>query len=222
MPDGVTSEVSGATGAGKVLGPAPDYLSGFGNEFATEAVPGALPQGQNSPQRPPLGLYAEGVSGAAFTAPRRENRRSWLYRIRPSAEHGAYRAAGNGLLRSGPFDEVPPTPNRLRWSPPPLPPGGQDFVEGLVTLAGAGSPAAEHGMAAHYYLASRSMQDRVFYDADGELLIVPQDGALRLVTEMGVLEVAPLEIAVIPRGIRFRVELKDGAARGYVLSLIHI
>ena len=216
MPDGVTSEVSGAADAGKVLGPAPAYLSGFGNEFATEAVPGALPQGQNSPQRPPLGLYAEGVSGAAFTAPRRENRRSWLYRIRPSAEHGVYRAAGNGLLRSGPFDEVPPTPNRLRWSPPPLPPGGQDFVEGLVTLAGAGSPAAEHGMAAHYYLASRSMQDRVFYDADGELLIVPQDGALRLVTEMGVLEVAPLEIAVIPRGIRFRVELTGKGARGYV------
>src|SRR4051812_49854085 len=106
------------------------YLSGFGNHFATEAVPGALPQGRNSPQRPPLGLYAEQLSGTAFTAPRSENRRSWLYRIRPTANHPAYRPHPQGLVRSGPFDEVPPTPNRLRWSPPQIPEEGTAFVDG--------------------------------------------------------------------------------------------
>ncbi|HEY5411843.1 MAG TPA: homogentisate 1,2-dioxygenase [Caulobacteraceae bacterium] len=195
---------------------APAYLSGFGNEFATEAVAGALPVGQNSPQRPPLGLYAEGISGTAFTAPRSENRRSWLYRIRPSADHPPFRRIDAGLLRSGPFDEAEPTPNRLRWDPPPMPGRPRDFVEGLVTLAGSGSPGECAGLAAHLYLATRSMTDRVFFDADGELLIVPQEGRLRLVTEMGVLEVEPQEIAVIPRGVRMRVELPEGAARGYV------
>ena len=195
---------------------APAYLSGFGNEFATEAVPGALPVGQNSPQRPPLGLYAEGISGTAFTAPRAANRRTWLYRMRPSADHPPFRRIEAGLLRSGPFDEAEPTPNRLRWDPPPMPDQPQDFTQGLVTLAGSGSPADGAGLAAHLYLANRSMTDRVFFDADGELLIVPQEGRLRLVTEMGVLEVEPQEIAVIPRGIRMRVELLDGVARGYV------
>ncbi len=114
------------------------YLSGFGNEFATEAVPGALPKGQNSPQKPPLGLYAEGVSGAPFTAPRAENRRTWLYRIRPSAAHGPYRRIDNGLIRSTPFDEAVPPPNRLRWDPLPPPAAATDFIDGLVTLAGNG------------------------------------------------------------------------------------
>ena len=192
------------------------YLSGFGNEFATEAVPGALPQGQNSPQRPPLGLYAEGLSGTAFTAPRAVNRRSWLYRIRPSAGHGPYRPRDPGLLRSGPFDEVAATPNRLRWDPPPTPEAPTDFVEGLTTMGGSGGPDIGAGVAIHYYLANRSMTDRVFFNADGELLFAPQDGRIRLVTEMGVLELEPLEIAVVPRGVRFRVELIDPAVRGYL------
>ena len=192
------------------------YLSGFANEFATEAIPGALPVGQNSPQRPPYGLYAEGVSGTAFTAPRGQNRRSWLYRVRPSAIHPPFRRRDAGLLRSGPFEEAEPTPNRLRWDPPPIPDQAQDFVDGLVTMGGSGSPAAGTGVAVHYYLANRTMTDRVFANADGELLIVPQQGRLRLVTEMGVLELGPLEIAVAPRGVRFRVELPDGAARGYI------
>ena len=194
----------------------PVYLSGFGNEFATEAAAGALPVGQNAPQRPPLGLYAEGLSGTAFTAPRAENRRTWLYRIRPSADHPPFQRIAAGLIRTGPFDEAEPTPNRLRWDPPGFPDTPQDFVEGLVTLAGSGSAAEGAGLAAHLYLASRSMTDKAFFDADGELLIVPQQGPLRLVTEMGILAVAPLEIAVIPRGVRFRVELLDGPARGYV------
>jgi len=192
------------------------YLSGFGNEFATEAVPGALPKGQNSPQKPLLGLYAEGVSGTPFTAPRAENRRTWLYRIRPSAAHGPYRRVGSGLIRSTPFDEAVPPPNRLRWDPLPLPAAPTDFVDGLVTLAGNGDASQRFGVAIHCYVASRAMVDRTFADADGELLLVPQEGRVLLRTELGALEAAPGEIAVVPRGVKFRVELPDGTARGYV------
>ncbi|MDF2695169.1 MAG: homogentisate 1,2-dioxygenase [Labilithrix sp.] len=194
-----------------------DYLSGFGNEFATEAVAGALPAGQNSPQRVPYGLYAEQLSGTAFTAPRRENRRSWLYRLRPTASHPPYQPlGGERLVRSGPFDEVAPPPNRLRWSPPEMPSGPADFVDGLVTFAGNGDVSQGAGIGIHLYLANRSMVDRVFYDADGELLLVPQAGRLRLFTELGILELAPGEIGVVPRGVRFRAELLDGQAVGYV------
>jgi homogentisate 1,2-dioxygenase len=191
-------------------------LSGFGNEHATEAVAGALPVGQNSPQRVPFGLYAEQLSGTSFTAPRRENRRSWLYRLRPTAAHSAFHPIAKSTLESGPFDAVPPSPNRLRWDPLPAPTAPTTFVEGLVTLAGNGAPAIGSGVAVHVYAANTSMVDTVFFDADGELLIVPQEGRLRIATEMGVLDVAPGSIALVPRGVRFRVELLDGTARGYV------
>ena len=193
----------------------PRYQSGFGNHFATEAVSGALPQGRNSPQQPPYGLYAEQFSGTAFTAPRHANRRSWLYRIRPAAVHGSFQRSDDGRITSS-FTDCEPSPNQLRWSPPPLPREPTDFITGLATLGGNGSPDAHSGCGIHWYAANRSMQGRFFYDADGELLIVPQQGAVWLATELGVLEVRPLEIAVIPRGLRFRVELPDGAARGYV------
>jgi homogentisate 1,2-dioxygenase len=192
-----------------------NFLSGFGNEHATEAVPGALPAFRNSPQRVAYGLYAEQLSGTAFTAPRSENRRSWLYRLRPSAGHSAYEPMPQGSLRSGPFEEVPPSPNRLRWGARPIPEAPTDFVAGLFTLGGNGSPAMGGGASIHVYVANRSM-DGVFFDADGELLVVPQLGALRFHTEMGVLEVKPGEIVVVPRGVRFRVELLDKEARGYV------
>jgi homogentisate 1,2-dioxygenase len=192
------------------------YLSGFGNEFATEAIAGALPVGQNSPQNAPFGLYTEQISGTSFTAPRGESRRSWLYRVRPTASHAPYRRRGDGLLRSGPFGDVETPPNRLRWDPLPLPETPSDFIDGLITMAANGDPAQGSGAAVHFYLASRSMTDRVFYNADGELLFVPQQGRLRLVTELGILVLAPGEIAVVPRGLRFRVELIDGAARGYL------
>ncbi|HUB97963.1 MAG TPA: homogentisate 1,2-dioxygenase [Stellaceae bacterium] len=192
------------------------YLTGFGNEFATEAVAGALPQGQNSPQRPPLGLYAEGISGTPFTAPRHENRRTWLYRIRPTAMHGAYRRIEAGLLRGSPFDEAAPPPNRLRWDPLPAPSAPCDFLDGLVTMAGNGDASARTGVGIHVYAANRPMRDRVFVDADGELLIVPQEGQLLIRTELGLVEAAPGEIAVVPRGIKFQVDLPDGAARGYL------
>lgn len=191
------------------------YQSGFGNHFATEAIPGALPAGRNSPQRCAYGLYAEQFSGTAFTAPRAANRRSWLYRIRPAALHGTFRPIRTGHISSR-FGQGASSPNRLRWNAPPVPRAATDFVAGLATVGGNGSPDLNSGCAIHWYVANRSMRERFFYDADGELLIVPQQGALRLATELGVLEVRPLEIAVIPRGLRFRVELSGKTARGYV------
>ncbi|MBN9479631.1 MAG: homogentisate 1,2-dioxygenase, partial [Bordetella sp.] len=155
---------------------APAYQSGFANHFATEAAPGALPVGRNSPQRPALGLYAEQLSGAAFTAPRAHNLRSWLYRLRPSAQHGPYRPFAQGRVRSGPFAETSPNPNRMRWDPLPMPDQPTDWVEGLTTYGGNGCADSGTGVGVHLYVANRSMVDRVFYDADGELLIVPQQG----------------------------------------------
>ena len=191
------------------------YQSGFGNEFATEALSGALPVGQNSPQRAPYGLYAEQLSGTAFTAPRGANRRSWLYRIRPAAVHRPFVKIGNGRIESR-FDAVATPPNQLRWDPLPMPRTPTDFVDGLVTMAGNGDPATMAGCGIHLYAANRSMDDRFFYDADGELLIVPQQGRLRFATELGRVDAEPQEIVVIPRGVRFRVELLDERARGYV------
>jgi homogentisate 1,2-dioxygenase len=192
------------------------YQSGFGNEFATEAVAGALPQGQNSPQKAPFGLYTEQISGTPFTAPRAVNRRSWLYRIRPSVAHSPFQPMESGLLRSSPFDEVAAPPNQLRWQPLPIPSKPADFVDGLITMAGNGDALTHSGVAIHIYAANRSMTDRYFFNADGEMLLVAQLGRLLLRTEMGILHVAPGEIAVIQRGIKFRVELLDDRARGYV------
>jgi homogentisate 1,2-dioxygenase len=193
-----------------------NYQSGFGNEFATEALAGSLPIGQNSPQQVAHGLYAEQLSGSAFTAPRAENRRSWLYRIRPGSLHQPFVQVASGLLQSGPFDAHATSPNQLRWDPFPLPSTPTDFIAGLMTIAGNGSPDSQSGIAIHVYAANRAMQDRYFYNADGEMLIVPQQGGLTLRTEMGILDVAPGDIAVLPRGVRFTVELPDGVARGYV------
>lgn len=192
------------------------YQSGFGNEFVTEAIEGALPSGQNSPQRAPLGLYAEQFSGTAFTAPRGANRRTWTYRIRPSATHRPFKQTSGNLLRSGPFEETPPTPNQLRWDPLPLPSRATDWIDGLITMAGAGAPDRQDGAAIHLYAATASMKDRFFYNADGEMLIVPQQGRLKLRTELGILDLEPGEIALLPRGLKFQVELPDGQARGYV------
>ncbi|WP_330329637.1 homogentisate 1,2-dioxygenase [Streptomyces sp. NBC_00536] len=193
-----------------------EYLTGFGNEHSSEAVPGALPVGRNSPQRAGLGLYAEQLSGSAFTEPRPHNHRSWLYRIRPSAAHPPFTRIGNGALRSAPFTESVPDPNRLRWNPLPAPAPGTDFVAGLWTLGGNGDVTQRTGMAIHLYAADTSMTDRAFSDSDGELLIVPEQGGLLLRTEFGLLSARPGEIALIPRGVRFRVELLDATARGYV------
>jgi homogentisate 1,2-dioxygenase len=193
-----------------------DYQSGFGNEFASEALAGALPVGRNSPQRPPYGLYAELLSGTAFSAPRETNRRTWFYRIRPSARHEPYERMDNGLLRSSPFVEGEPTPNRMRWDPLPIPGKPTDFVDGLVTYMGNGDSTAGTGLSVHLYAANTSMRERYFVNHDGELLFVPQQGRLHLATEMGRIEIAPNHIAVVQRGIKFRVEMPDGPSRGYV------
>jgi homogentisate 1,2-dioxygenase len=191
------------------------YDSGFGNTFSSEAAKGALPLGQNSPQRTPGGLYTEVISGTSFTAPRAENLSSWLYRLRPAAMHGPFRRIDSGLLRSGPFAEIETPPNRLRWDPLPMPSKPADFVDGLFTVAGSGDPAAQTGVAVHVYRATRSMKDRYFYNADAEMMLVPQQGALAIFSELGRLEIAPGEIAVLPRGIKFKVEVEK-PSRGYL------
>jgi homogentisate 1,2-dioxygenase len=192
-----------------------NYHTGFGNHFASEAVAGALPVGRNSPQKPPFGLYAEQFSTTAFTAPRAHNRRTWLYRLRPMAEHAAYESLpGFEALKSAPFTE-PASPNRLRWDPLPIAEAGRDWLEGLVTYGGNGDVSTAAGIGIHLYAAARSMEGRVFQNSDGELLIVPQQGQLHIATELGKLDVPPGHIALIPRGLRFSVAL-DGPSRGYV------
>jgi len=191
------------------------YQTGFGAHFESEAVAGALPKGRNSPQRPAYGLYAEQLSGSAFTAPRHENRRSWLYRMRPTADHLPFAPYDGSKLFAQPAAGGPIAPNRLRWDPPADLPDGTDFVDGLVTMMVNRDPSELTGVAIHLYRASRSMKGRVLVDADGELLIIPQSGTLRLFTEMGRMDLAPGWVGIVPRGVRFRVEL-DGEARGYV------
>jgi len=194
------------------------YQNGFCNDWATEALPGALPAGRNSPQRCPYGLYAEQLSGTAFTAPRHENRRSWLYRIRPSAAGQRPFSSYQHPAWTGCFHAGPVSPDQLRWDPPELPARPVDFIDGMRTWAGNGGADELSGVGIHLYAASASMQGRYFYNADAEMLLVPQQGRLRLATEMGLLDVDPCEIAIIPRGVRFRAELPQGAARGYALE----
>ena len=193
-----------------------DYQSGFGNEFATEALPGALPKGQNSPQQVPYRLYTELISGTAFTQPRTDNLRTWVYRMRPSATHNTFRSMKNGNIRTAAFDEGVLSPQQMRWDPVPIPDAPTDLIEGLHTLGGNGDVGTQTGIAIHIYAANTAMNDRYFYNADGEMLFVPQQGRLRFATELGILEAAPNEIVVVPRGIKFRVELNDGPSRGYV------
>ncbi|MFD1811112.1 homogentisate 1,2-dioxygenase [Rhodococcus gannanensis] len=195
-----------------------EYLHGFGNEHHSEAVPGTLPWGQNGPQRAPHGLYAEQLSATAFTESRVHNRRTWVYRILPSARHGAFRRIDDGHLRSAPLTDGVLDVNRLRWNPMPDPAPGTDFLDGLYTLAANGDVVEQSGIAIHTYHCNLSMDSRYFFDLDGELLIVPQSGTLRIHSEVGILDVAPGEIAVVGRAIGFRVAVPDGTARGYVLE----
>src|SRR3954462_1312677 len=181
------------------------YMSGFGGHFETEAVEGALPKGRNSPQRPSFGLYAEQLSGSAFTMPRHENRRSWLYRLRPTADHRPFTRYGGAELFAPGTAKEPLAPNRLRWDPPTDLPEGKDFVDGMVTMLANRDPADLEGVAVHLYRASKSMERRVFVNADGELLIIPQQGTLRLFTEFGRLDVPSGTVAAVPRGVKFRV-----------------
>jgi homogentisate 1,2-dioxygenase len=201
-------------GLGMTAVPTLAYVWGFGNEHASEAIDGALPVGQNSPQQVAHGLYAEQLSATAFTAPRHENRRTWVYRVRPSALHARFVSLETPThLRAAPIDGVL-EPNRLRWDPLPIPEASCDFVEGLVTVAGSGDVRSYSGIAVHLYAVSHSME-RAFSNSDGEMLIVPQEGSLQIRTELGRLTVDPGEIVVVPRGFRMQV-LVDRAAHGYV------
>jgi homogentisate 1,2-dioxygenase len=194
-----------------------NYQSGFGNSFESEALPGALPIGRNSPQRCAYGLYAEQLSGSPFTAPRASNERSWLYRIRPTVGHlGRFENVDAGLWRTAPCTEAEIAIAPLRWDPVPIPNDEQTFVAGVRTVTTAGDAAAQTGMAASIYLMTRSMQDEYFWNADAEMLFVPQHGPLRWWTEFGIIDAAPGEIVVIPRGVKLRLELTDGPARGYL------
>lgn len=189
------------------------YLHGFGNHFQTEAMTGALVAGQNSPQKVPFGLYAEQLSGSAFTAPRHANLHSWLYRIRPSVVHDEFTLLPQTHLTSA---TTPTPPTQMRWNPLPYPTHSCDFIQGLFTFAGNGNVGMLNGAAIHLYAINASMEKNFFYNSDGDFLIVPQEGRLRFKTEMGLLDVKPSEIVVIPRGIKFQVILLDEKARGYV------
>lgn len=192
----------------------PGYMSGFGNEFATEALPNALPKAQNSPQKCEYGLYAEQLSGTAFTLPRSKNMRSWLYKIRPSVVHHSYVPLPHGGFCE-PANLVV-DPNQHRWSPPDLPESPNvDFVDGITTMSGAGDPSAKSGLSIYLYTATKSMGNRVFHNSDGDFLIVPQQGALTIRTEFGVIHCEPEEICVVQRGIKFSVDI-EGPSRGYV------
>ncbi|HUZ66706.1 MAG TPA: homogentisate 1,2-dioxygenase [Beijerinckiaceae bacterium] len=192
------------------------YMPGFGNQFETEALPGALPVGRNSPQKCAYGLYAEQMSGSPFTAPRNANERSWLYRIRPSVKHaGRFERIDPGLWRTAPCREADLAPAQMRWSPAPIPGDAVTLLQGMQTMTTAGDAQSLAGMAAHVFVVTASMKDEIFANADGEMLFVAQEGKLRFVTEFGNIDAEPGEIVVVPRGVKFRVEILGGPARGY-------
>ena len=206
------------TRAQSPMGLTPGYMPGFGNDFETEALPGALPHGQNSPQKCAYGLYAEQLSGTAFTAPRGQNERSWCYRIRPSVKHGGrYDKIDLPYWKSAP-NVIPEVISlgQYRWDPVPHTDMPLTFVTGMRTMTTAGDVNTQVGMATHVYLANTSMDDEYFFSADSELLVVPQEGLLRFHTELGTLDLEPKEIAIVPRGMVFRVEVRQGPARGFV------
>ena len=204
--------------APSIPGPHPGYMPGFGNDFETEALPRALPEGMNSPQKCNYGLYGEQLSGTAFTAPSHQNERTWCYRIRPSVKH-THRFTKTALpyFKSAPcIDPDVLSLGQYRWDPVPHSGAALTWLTGMRTMTTARDVNTQVGMAAHVYLVTDSMVDAYFYRADSEMLIVPQEGRLRFCTELGVIDLEPQEIAIIPRGLVYRVELLEGPARGFV------
>ncbi|MEN0065093.1 MAG: homogentisate 1,2-dioxygenase [Myxococcota bacterium] len=194
------------------------YQTGFGNHLASEAVPGTIPPRGNTPKEVPHGLIAEQINGTGFTAERRANQRTWLYRLRPAIHTGPFKAVAAPGRFTGRFHDAVPTPEPMRFKPTPLPTGDVDFLDGIQTFAGAGDPALRQGMAIHVFSANQDMT-RVFSNIDGDLLIAPEQGAVRIQSELGFLEARPGEIITIPRGIRFSVSLPDGPTRGFIAEL---
>ena len=211
MPDGMVR-------AAATTGTHEGYMPGFGNDFETEALPGALPQGQNSPQKCNYGLYAEQLSGTAFTAPRGQNERTWCYRIRPSVHHtGRFAPIEIPYWKTAPhINDGIVSLGQYRWDPIPVPDQDLTWITGMRTMTTAGDVNIQVGMASHVYLVTQSMVDEYFFSADSELLVVPQEGRLRFCTELGVIDLEPKEIAIIPRGLVYRVEVLEGPARGFV------
>ena len=201
------------------------YNPGFGNLACSEALPGALPAGQNNPQRCPYGLYAEQLSGTAFTKPRKENARVWLYRIRPSVQHAPMEALPQSDTFGGVHSlDMNPDPNQMRWMPVDIESSARvTFVQGLKTYGAAGDPTLKHGLAVHYFTANAPMGDSCMVNCDGDFLIVPQKGVMRVRTEFGIMRVEPNEICVVQRGMRFSVDPSDdnesGELRGYILEI---
>lgn len=183
------------------------YLSGFGNHHQSEAIKGALPENQNAPQQCSLGLYAEQLSGTAFTRARHKNQHSWLYRILPSVVQQDYEPYSNNKLDAL-TNKLPPNP--FRWSALEKPDMQQDFIDGWFHLAG------NKRLNTFIYQCNHSMKKRYFSNHDGELLLVPYQGRMRLRTEFGCMDISPGMIAVIPRGVKFKVELQDPYIAGYL------
>jgi homogentisate 1,2-dioxygenase len=201
-----------------------EYQPGFNNHFASEAVPGTLPHGQNSPRQVRFGLYAEQMTASAFVAPRHLNKRSWLYRARPAVAHQGFTDMPANEDTESNYLPINPRvhlcPTQLAWAPFDIPTEGKvDFVQGLKSLAGSGDPTLREGCATHMYLANASMEKKAFVNSDGDFLIVPQQGALDIETEFGPIYVQPGEIFVIQRGQRMQVKLPDGPSRGYILEI---
>lgn len=193
------------------------YLPGFASEFTSEALPDALPKRGNTPQRCPYDLYAEQLSGSAFTCPRYSNRRSWLYRMLPSVKHSPYKHYEITNFNMN-WNERLPNPNQLKWNPFDYPTEPTDFVDGLSTICGAGDPKLRNGIAIHIYSCNKSMNDRCFSNSDGDFLIVVQEGSLTITTEFGKMLVKQEEICVIQQGMRFKTDV-DGPSRGYILEV---
>mmetsp|Transcript_19964 Transcript_19964/g.18132 ORF Transcript_19964/g.18132 Transcript_19964/m.18132 type:complete len:449 (+) Transcript_19964:1474-2820(+) len=199
------------------------YLSGFGSYISTEAIPNTLPNNQNSPQSCSYGLYAEQLSGTAFTAPRHKNLHSWLYRIRPSVitatDYESYDSNGRYDIYEG-FQSLVIEPKPLRWNPldiDDIPP--TNFIEGLQVVCGTGDPSLKEGLCIYNYVANSSMINTAFYSSDGDFLIVPEQGSMIVITELGRLIVNSSEIVVIPRGIRFSIQIiNNESIRGYALE----
>ncbi|RVU86248.1 homogentisate 1,2-dioxygenase [Leucothrix sargassi] len=212
------TSLSGLTQAVNSSSTTPGYMSGFGNDFETEALPDVLPQGMNSPQKVNYGLYAEQLSGSAFTAPSHQNERTWCYRIRPSVKHSSrYEKIEVPYWKSAP-NVLPDVASlgQYRWDPIPYTTEKLTWITGMRTMTTAGDVNTQVGMASHTYLVTESMRDEYFFSADSELLVVPQEGRLRFATELGIIDIEPQEIAIIPRGLVYRVEVLEGPARGFV------
>ncbi|GLI78307.1 hypothetical protein PoHVEF18_006618 [Penicillium ochrochloron] len=197
------------------------YLNGFNGYHQSEAAEGVIPLVINIPQKSKYGLHTERISGSSFTAPRKDSKQTWLYRLLPSTCHEDF-----SLLENHPFNlknvlnsKYQYSPNRSTWAPAQIAKEA-DFLTGLQLIGGAGNPTMKEGLAYYAFTAGKSMpSNQAFYSADGDFLLAPQKGTLDIRTEMGYLRVRSNEICVVPRGIRFHVSLPAGPVRGFALEL---